>query len=691
MLSADTVLQGRYRIIRQLGQGGMGTVYEALALRLDTTVAIKETHFTEERLRKQFEREAQLLARLRHPALPRVIDHFEENDGVFLVMDYIPGEDFGEMLLRKSRPFSFDEVLRWGDQLLDALDYLHLQNPPVIHRDIKPQNLKLTSRNQIILLDFGLAKGFAGQISRVTTSGSLFGFTPNYAPLEQIQGTGTGPRSDLYSLSATLYHLMTNMTPPDVLTRLTETTNGQPDPLAYAHEVNAQVPPAVAGVLHQAMAIGSNQRFASADEMRNALRKVSQPPAYISSSEAKTELFTPPPPTIVSHTSSQYSPDNTPRPTVASPIQYQSVQAYRPTVTPQFGQSAPPTQIYSIPPAYNQPSFQPPPAHATARRSRLWIPALGVCLLLVAGVSVFAFWNQLSTAVSEQIRDASFASTETKAEDDVQAHIKKGDDYYDKRELEKAIEEYTKAIELDPKNAEAYRGRGNSYRRLFKDTEALADLNKAIQLNPKDSTAYRGRGSTYAGMRRYELAIADYNKAIELDPKNSDAYASRGNVYQSMSKFPQAIADYNKAIELDPKNSDAYANRGFYYLKRGKFTQSLADLNKAVELEPKNSRSYINRAAFYVDTRKYDLGIADANQAIQLGSKDPSAYNNRGLAYAYKGDYDRAIEDYTEAIRLDPDYVYAYQNRSIAYTRKGRRDLAKADDAQAKRINAQHK
>src|SRR5438067_13809330 len=156
MLSADTVLQGRYRIIRQLGQGGMGAVYEAIDERLDTTVALKETLFTDEKLRKQFEREARLLARMHHQALPRVSDHFNEGDGQFLVMQYVAGEDFYEMLTRRNSPFSQEEVLRWGDQLCDALDYLHTQDPQIIHRDIKPQNLKLTARGQIVLLDFGL-------------------------------------------------------------------------------------------------------------------------------------------------------------------------------------------------------------------------------------------------------------------------------------------------------------------------------------------------------------------------------------------------------------------------------------------------------------------------------------------------------------------------------------------------------
>lgn len=250
----------------------MGTVYEAADERLDTVVALKESHFTEELLRKQFVREARLLARLRHPAMTRVIDSFTEGDAQFLVMDFIAGEDLWERLQRNGGSFPLHNVLTWADQLLDALDYLHHQEPPIIHRDIKPHNLKLSEAGQIILLDFGLAKGTAGQLSHRTTPDSVFGYTLNYAPLEQIQGTGTDPRSDLYSLAATLYHLATGVLPTDVLTRLSATTDGRPDPLRPAVEVTTRVPLEVSQVLQRALSPGRTQRFASAAEMREALR-----------------------------------------------------------------------------------------------------------------------------------------------------------------------------------------------------------------------------------------------------------------------------------------------------------------------------------------------------------------------------------------------------------------------------------
>jgi serine/threonine protein kinase len=293
MLAPETVLQSRYRIVRLLGQGGMGAVYEAIDERLDTMVALKETLFADERLRRQFEREARLLAHMHHPALPRVSDHFAEGDGQFLVMQFIPGDDLSQMMARKQGPFPPDQVLTWGDQLLDALDYLHTQDPQIIHRDIKPQNLKLTARGQIILLDFGLAKGQTGGVSLVTTSASIFGYTPNYAPLEQIQGLGTDPRSDIYALSATLYHLMTAVKPPDALTRAAALVNGQADPLAPANEVSRSIGPEVAHVLARAMSQNRDQRYATAAAMRDALKGTEEAVTLVGRSEAATILHAP--------------------------------------------------------------------------------------------------------------------------------------------------------------------------------------------------------------------------------------------------------------------------------------------------------------------------------------------------------------------------------------------------------------
>lgn len=274
-LPPDTILQGRYRIVRQLGRGGMGAVYEAVDQRLEITVALKETFSAEASMRRQFEHEARILAGMQHPALPRVSDHFVEGNRAFLVMQFIGGVDLARIISKRpGRPFQRDYVIAWADQLLDALIYLHSRDRQVIHRDIKPHNLKLTKSGQIALLDFGLAKAQPSDSSSATSSRALFGYTRHYAPLEQIQDQRTDPRSDIYALGATLYHLLTGEKPPDAMVRATALLNSEPDPLKAANKILPAVGPDIAAILDKAMAQKPEDRYASANEFREDLRRV---------------------------------------------------------------------------------------------------------------------------------------------------------------------------------------------------------------------------------------------------------------------------------------------------------------------------------------------------------------------------------------------------------------------------------
>jgi serine/threonine protein kinase len=230
-LQPDSILRDRYRIIETVGQGGMGSIYKAEDLRLaGRHCAIKEIQIDQDsspdqqaQAREQFHREASVLARLDHPNLPKVSDFFNDGNRDFLVMDYVPGTDLrqtSEEALAAGKPLAEQQVLDWASQLCDALIYLHEQHPPVLHRDIKPANIKLTPDGLIKLVDFGLVKLMAPDDMRTVTVLQGRG-TALYTPLEQYGGdTGhTEPRSDIYSLGATLYHLATGSPPQEAKAR----------------------------------------------------------------------------------------------------------------------------------------------------------------------------------------------------------------------------------------------------------------------------------------------------------------------------------------------------------------------------------------------------------------------------------------------------------------------------------------
>ena len=266
MLETGAIIQQRYQIVRLIGRGGMGAVYEALDRRLHNTVALKQMLGDDAEHAEAFEREAQILAALRHQALPKVIDYFRDGAERFLVMEFFAGADLAALRARHRGSFSLTEILSWAEQLLAALDYLHTRQPPVVHRDIKPQNIKLTPEGQLVLLDFGLAKSHTR-----ANPVSFFGYTLQYAPLEQIEGTGTEPRSDLYAWAATLYHLLTGQPPVSALMRADACLAGHGDPLQPPEDLLPTTPPELSRLLLAGLALRREDRPASAAAMRAAL------------------------------------------------------------------------------------------------------------------------------------------------------------------------------------------------------------------------------------------------------------------------------------------------------------------------------------------------------------------------------------------------------------------------------------
>lgn len=265
-LKIDDTLRNRYRIEETLGKGGMGAVYRAVDVNLGVPVAVKENLFTTEEHARQFRREATILASLRHPNLPRVTDHFViEGEGQYLVMDYVEGEDLRERLEREGAA-SQDEVLSWFLEICDALAYLHSRTPPILHRDIKPGNVKLTPEGKAILVDFGLAK--LVDDSAATTTGAK-AMTPGFSPPEQYGAGRTDPRTDIYSLAATMYAALTATIPEDSLERAMGRAK-----LTKIRLRNPKVSTALAEAIEQALSLEPEDRFQSVGEFANVLSEI---------------------------------------------------------------------------------------------------------------------------------------------------------------------------------------------------------------------------------------------------------------------------------------------------------------------------------------------------------------------------------------------------------------------------------
>lgn len=270
VLERNTVLQDRYLIVQVIGKGRFSETYLAIDQNLGEKITLKRVHVkASPQLAQLIDREAILLLNLKHPSLPKVTGYFEQDGFKFLAMEYISGDDLGKIVSNSGRPFHLEWVLFWADQLLEALNLFHSQQPPLIHKDIKPRNLKLTPDNNVILLDFGLAK-FIEEYSPKTVSSPQ---DINYASIEQLRGSAASERSDIYSLSATLYFLLTAQPPIDALTRADHLLNNLPDPIKSANHLNPEIPIEISEVLMRGLSLAANLRYGSVKEMQRALRE----------------------------------------------------------------------------------------------------------------------------------------------------------------------------------------------------------------------------------------------------------------------------------------------------------------------------------------------------------------------------------------------------------------------------------
>lgn len=264
-LEQGALLRDRYRIIEVLGHGGMGSIYRAVDENLGVEVAVKENLFTVEDYTRQFKREATILANLRHPNLPRVTNHFSIPDqGQYLIMDYIEGEDLQERMERQ-KTIPEEEVIMIGAAICDALTYMHSRDPQVLHRDIKPGNVRITPKGDIYLVDFGLAKVIQG--NKTTTTGAR-AMTMGFSPPEQYGAARTDVRTDIYSLGATLYTALTGTTPEDSLAQTMDQ-----EVLTPVRERKSSVSRRVAEAVEKALQVHPNDRFQMASEFKNELLK----------------------------------------------------------------------------------------------------------------------------------------------------------------------------------------------------------------------------------------------------------------------------------------------------------------------------------------------------------------------------------------------------------------------------------
>ncbi|MEW5869209.1 MAG: protein kinase [Chloroflexota bacterium] len=374
-LESGKILNGRYRIEDELGRGGFGAVYRAWDNNLSRACAVKENLDTSPEAQRQFAREATVLANLSHPNLTRVTDHFVvPGQGQYLVMDFVEGEDLASLAKRGSH-LAIEQAVDWALQVLEALEYLHGQQPPVLHRDIKPSNIRITPKGRAMLVDFGLVKLYDPHLK--TTVGAR-AITPGYAPPEQYGQGRTDVRTDLYAMGATLYKILSGREPLESVQRM----SGQA--LQPVTRLNPDVPEAVSRVVERAMALEPDKRYQSAQQFYEELKAGLAAGKQVSGKVAATVAVSPQPEALPA----AYTPaaDAIGSSALISDSEARGRERDRPASRPPSGpQGLARTQAVSEPFSTGRPASSPVARKRSGLSSGIVIGAIVVVVLLCLG------------------------------------------------------------------------------------------------------------------------------------------------------------------------------------------------------------------------------------------------------------------------------------------------------------------
>jgi serine/threonine protein kinase len=567
----------RYQKSEKLGQGGMAEVYLAEDLNLKRTVALKKALESDEpEILRLAEKEAQTLANLKHPNLPTVYDYFVENNGQFIVMEFISGQNLSEIMRSNPAFFTEEKVAEILFTLLNVVDYLHSQPPPIVHRDIKPQNVKISENGTLFLLDFGLVKnhGLHSQHgTSLTRSSKLFGYSKNYSPLEQRKGESTSTAADIYSLCATIYFLLAKQPPVDSLDRAEVRSKGQPDPLPDIRSVKSRTPERVAELIMSGLELHQENRPSSVGSLRQIL------------SGGKTQ----PPPKEDKNDDFHYqNPNHRFQVSLGEQVRQNNANDYPPIFTPE-------TQTWR----------------------KLWLVYFLVGVLLLGGLGLLGYeqwcYEQNKAIVSRLDKSGidDFSAIETEWNNYEQATKRTSYFQWGLQEAEDKLQE--KIFKYADNVIEDYRTGGGKVKKDESFWQRPQKLLERISANSPNNSVIKSKIEYFKGQKdfafafekgsnqqtRLESAQKHYQAAIKLNPKFGDPYFMLALTY-----IYGKGRDYSRALE----NIDSATQNGFPFDTRAKAVkgdclQALADATVKEEERKLKARNPDNQIESYEEAR----------------------------------------------------------------------------------------
>ena len=683
---------GPYAVLQRLGGGGMGEVYLAEDTRLGRRVALKrpsEAFLSAPDARERLHREASAAGRLTHPNIAAVYDVLDVDAYPYIVMEYVEGESLSAVLARG--PLAIERALEIGLQIADALVAAHARG--VVHRDLKPGNISLTADGAAKVLDFGLAKGPSapqsttnpGGLTTITVAGQAMG-TPGYSSPEQLVGAAADPRDDIYSFGVVLFELITGRRPFDGADALEIAVATMTKTAPLAHVLNPSVPPDVSQVIAKAIARGRDDRYASAEELRTELRRVSR---GLSTRE------TGPLPQTESIGRRRWRRVLTISTLVVASWAVPVGLWWIMTRTPPADARVP---VLAVLPFANNSAQADAPIAAAMRDVLIanlgGLPGLNVLsksatgedrlergdakklsrnlganylldgslqrsgadlmvsVNLVRGDTGYIVWSgsysapekdifSLQERIADGVSRAGPIGTSgrtpgreaSSGTHDVDALTKYGQavEFLERPDipgnLQRAVALLTSALERDPKFALAWARLGEAYWATYQETN-------------------EPRWASEAGSAT--------SKALTLDQQQPEIWVSLALIHNGTGRREEALVDLGKALSLQPNSDDAERVMGQVLQALGRTDEAADHYRKAIALRPDYWRHYNLLGGLYYATGRTSEAIAAFTRVTELQPDNARGFHNLGTVYYAIGDNQNALEYYEKAIAIEP-------------------------------------
>jgi len=637
-LPIGTILDGKFKIVQVLGEGGMGTVYKVeLVGRPGYYRAVKEllinlnTSAEERRSAiERFDKEIDLLFSLKHPHIPSFLLSFQERGNYYFVMEFVPGQSLDKMLEKNKGPLNEEDVIKWMMQVCEALSYIHSFNPPIILRDLKPGNVMVTPSGDVQLIDFGIARRFdpnkrtntenLGTISYASPEhlGSLTSPGQRRSPQNPGKLVQTDARSDIYSLGATMFHLLTNYEPDPIQTPATGSIRAKNPRLRAVRVGNTVVCP-VEQVIIKAMQQNPDQRFQNAEAMRTALQ----------------------------HCLPNYAPPST--------VQIPAVTSANATIlVPTNGLICPRCGFQNRPGAkFCKRDGQPLTQGATAVP-----PQARVQYAARAPI-------QARPIASQPIRARPVAVSAPPASDPAAAS-RSGLQQLNNKNYVEAINQFKLALSFGNPTYDVLYNLGRAYRqygqsvkeknkKLFNENLKLAaeQFEQAIRLKADALDAFFQLGMSYRDLALYAQASATFKKAQQLAPQDPAIYYQLGMVAMEQGYNRDAEKYFQQGLKINPDHALILASLGHLYIKTGRPRSAISTLLQATQREPALPDGWYELGRAYMETREWQLALNAFGRALQLNNDAVNTYSAMASCYLKMNKRSEARQKVDQALQLD--------------------------------------